>query len=346
MSATSKSWYVQGGFGTLLGPMPEDALVQMAQTGALLPDDLIREAASMEWLSACDIAGLLDPSVAYAALSEQAFDSVSVTESALPQTANSTVDEPRVSDPILSVDLDRFAPPEDVPPIEVAENEMVIADPIVSPEFAPPVIETSAGKVATLSGSPSLSPVAPRYSGPTPRFPQSDSLASKLKDSLQTLPSRLTSPFVLRSVAVVVVLLIGWLFFPARSQPPQPAVRLADVEGIVLLNEKLLPNVLVVFKPDKRRGSIGPSAVGRTDAEGRFTLKSGGTRRGAVVGKHQIMVLVKGYDPNTSDSAPNLSGGQSGSSVPNRYSRPETTPLVAEVLPEQTNQVSLSLTSN
>lgn len=43
------SWYVQTGFGTILGPMPTDALFEMVRTGALIGSDLARADGASDW---------------------------------------------------------------------------------------------------------------------------------------------------------------------------------------------------------------------------------------------------------------------------------------------------------
>lgn len=60
MPASPNHWYVQTDFGALLGPMPEDALFEMARTGALLKHDHVREGCDGEWLSAEGVTGLFD----------------------------------------------------------------------------------------------------------------------------------------------------------------------------------------------------------------------------------------------------------------------------------------------
>ncbi|MCX7422753.1 MAG: hypothetical protein NT013_24885 [Planctomycetia bacterium] len=62
MSASSNHWYVQTDFGALLGPMPEDALFEMARTGALLGRDRVRDGSDGAWHPAESILGLFDAS--------------------------------------------------------------------------------------------------------------------------------------------------------------------------------------------------------------------------------------------------------------------------------------------
>ncbi len=60
--SSPNSWFVQTGFGTVLGPMPDDALVEMVRTGALIASDLVRTDASAEWQQAGQVPGLFSDS--------------------------------------------------------------------------------------------------------------------------------------------------------------------------------------------------------------------------------------------------------------------------------------------
>ena len=60
MDDSSQHWFVQTDFGALLGPMPDDALAEMARTGALLVRDQVREGTDGEWRSAGEVPGLFD----------------------------------------------------------------------------------------------------------------------------------------------------------------------------------------------------------------------------------------------------------------------------------------------
>lgn len=60
MSA-AKTWFVQTGFGTRLGPMPADALQEMVRTGALVRGDQVREASEEQWQQASEVPGLFAP---------------------------------------------------------------------------------------------------------------------------------------------------------------------------------------------------------------------------------------------------------------------------------------------
>ncbi len=60
MSSSPNQWYVQTDFGALLGPMPADALSELARTGALLRRDQVREGTDGEWHMASDWPNLFE----------------------------------------------------------------------------------------------------------------------------------------------------------------------------------------------------------------------------------------------------------------------------------------------
>lgn len=60
MASSPHHWFVQTDFGALLGPMPDDALAEMARTGALLDRDRVREGSDGEWRLASEVPGLFD----------------------------------------------------------------------------------------------------------------------------------------------------------------------------------------------------------------------------------------------------------------------------------------------
>lgn len=63
-----------------------------------------------------------------------------------------------------------------------------------------------------------------------------------------------------------------------------PAI--AEVEGTVKLAGKGLDKIQVEFWPERE----GPRSMGTTDAQGRYVLTVDGTRKGAVVGSHKVVL--------------------------------------------------------
>lgn len=99
----AKSWFVQTGFGTRLGPMPDDALRELVRTGALVRTDQVREGATGEWQSAAEIPGLFD--------SESSSQSVSIGGTSLVDDGSEAVP----SMPIFAASPTGLVPP--TPPV-------------------------------------------------------------------------------------------------------------------------------------------------------------------------------------------------------------------------------------
>lgn len=75
MLSSPNQWFVKTDFGALLGPMPDDALAEMARTGALLNGDRVREGVDGDWQLARDLPGLFDEnSLTLSPLTSQASD--------------------------------------------------------------------------------------------------------------------------------------------------------------------------------------------------------------------------------------------------------------------------------
>lgn len=68
-----------------------------------------------------------------------------------------------------------------------------------------------------------------------------------------------------------------------------PAGKVTEAEGVVTLDGKTLPGVLVSFFPDPSLGQV-PGSTGRTDDTGHYKLTTADGRPGAVVGRHTVTV--------------------------------------------------------
>ncbi len=76
------------------------------------------------------------------------------------------------------------------------------------------------------------------------------------------------------------------------------------VSGVVTVNGKPYRNAVVQFQPigTKENPRPGRGSTGKTDENGRFTLKSADGYAGAVVGKHRVRILtaysdkLRGYE--------------------------------------------------
>jgi hypothetical protein len=77
----------------------------------------------------------------------------------------------------------------------------------------------------------------------------------------------------------------------------------ARVSGRVTLNGSPLADAAVTFQPVATKGKDpGPGSGGVTDADGRYTLTLvGKTTRGAVVGKHKVLITMYQKDDPADD---------------------------------------------
>ncbi len=97
-----------------------------------------------------------------------------------------------------------------------------------------------------------------------------------------------------------------------------------SVEGTLKLEGAPVPNVTVQFVPDDAK-SQGPMSTGTTDEKGHFQLTCANGKPGAVIGKHNVVILVGRTD--TGASASNLP-------IPAVYKIAAQTPAQVEVTAE------------
>jgi hypothetical protein len=84
-----------------------------------------------------------------------------------------------------------------------------------------------------------------------------------------------------------------------------PEVHLVPAKGKVTYRGQPLKNATVQFVPEQPKGGSGPTATGRTDDSGAFTLTTEG-RDGAAPGTYRVLVMSL------------------GPALPPRYSNPKT----------------------
>jgi hypothetical protein len=147
----------------------------------------------------------------------------------------------------------------------------------------------------------------------------------------------LPKPTVLWTATVLVL----WMICGCGRSGPETL----SVTGTVTLDDKPITGASVMFIPQFE----GQPAVGVTDDEGKFTLTTGGSTEGALVGKHQVTVTLKEVSGMLVDkdglSAGVAPGGiQEKWIVPQRYSTIETSGLSVEVV-RGMEPVRLELTS-
>lgn len=81
--------------------------------------------------------------------------------------------------------------------------------------------------------------------------------------------------------------------------------KLATVSGTVTLDGEPVANAEVYFEPQPVDDNInvGPSSIGTTDSQGKFTLTTRFKEEGAVVGPHKVFIQYAGFDPEAEDAA-------------------------------------------
>jgi hypothetical protein len=114
----------------------------------------------------------------------------------------------------------------------------------------------------------------------------------------------------------------------------------AEVEGVVTLDGKPLPDVEVAFLPDPEKGNKGPRTASYTDEQGRYRLHcEKPIKDGAVLGPHRVCIIDVAALPTPppppgfhlkGQPMPGLSRTSSKpkvSRVPAAYSNPALTPF-------------------
>jgi hypothetical protein len=106
----------------------------------------------------------------------------------------------------------------------------------------------------------------------------------------------------------------------------QSGPELAPAQGVVLLDDRPLSDAAVTFQPVDG----GPVASGVTDAKGRFSLQTT-NRPGALVGEHRVTIVKQEMSGINPDGTAGPGGMQIEWKTPEKYARPETSPLTATV---------------
>jgi hypothetical protein len=79
-----------------------------------------------------------------------------------------------------------------------------------------------------------------------------------------------------------------------------------------------LADAHVVFRPDSKEPYPGPASYGKTDAEGRFVLRTADGHDGAVVGPHKVRISAPLKAPGAGADAP------AANKLPAKYSGENT----------------------
>lgn len=174
MSSSPHHWFVQTDFGALLGPMPDDALAEMARTGALLVRDQVREGTGGEWRPASEVPGLFDEQTPSLGLMSSTLEDLFAPETSAPRESaasqnvirrdRATAREVPVTGTSneleFEIDAPLIAPPKVVEPPPVKyELEFDVDVPLIAPTAAitpPPVVERRQVPESTPAPTPAV----------------------------------------------------------------------------------------------------------------------------------------------------------------------------------------------
>jgi hypothetical protein len=122
--------------------------------------------------------------------------------------------------------------------------------------------------------------------------------------------------------------------------------KFVPVSGKVTLNGQPLANATVAFQPtgDEQTIETGPGSSGKTNENGEYTLTVATGKKGAVVGKHRV--LISTVETNREDDQRPQRGDRSlVNRVPSRYGMGGKDELFFVVPSEGTNKANFTLTA-
>lgn len=143
---------------------------------------------------------------------------------------------------------------------------------------------------------------------------------------------------MVRSSALMLSIGIGLALAGCSGGGAADRPKLAAAGGVVRFEGKPVTNAAITFYPEK-----GPAAVGRTDAEGKFQVKTNG-QLGAVVGKHKVTVVdqSQGSEPPPSDE--NAIKFAVKATYSKKYLDPASTDLLIDIPSGGNQELVLDLT--
>jgi hypothetical protein len=124
-------------------------------------------------------------------------------------------------------------------------------------------------------------------------------------------------------------------------------VQTVSVSGIVTLDGKPLEGALVRFEPTEGSPTAEgwSDSSGLTDAQGKFTLETGGGQSGAIVGKHRVTITTvdPDFEIDVSTETQEIPKGKGREKLPSRYNT--KTELSFTVPPEGSSAANFDLKS-
>ena len=128
---------------------------------------------------------------------------------------------------------------------------------------------------------------------------------------------------------------------PDKWEKQRPATH--PVTGLVTLAGEPVEGAAVIFISEPIEGLSAVSAVGLTDAAGRFRLRTFREGDGAVAGRHTVQIEKVTWIQKPSPSRGKPPILEEVSHLPDRYRTAATTGLSATVVPSQPNECRFDL---
>jgi hypothetical protein len=97
--------------------------------------------------------------------------------------------------------------------------------------------------------------------------------------------------------------------------------KFAPVSGVVTMNGKPLAGATVTFMPVLQGGGIesGPSSDGKTNEKGEYTLTAATGQKGALVGKHKVVISILAEQVGEGDERAPRGGWPKMDKIPAKY---------------------------
>jgi hypothetical protein len=154
-----------------------------------------------------------------------------------------------------------------------------------------------------------------------------------------------------RRVFVAMALLSALLVTGCSGEPER-----GPVTGVVTLDGKPLPQVMVVFVPDPEHGTPGQRSVAMTDKDGRYVIHTDKDQEGASVGVHRVSLYdplafpvpeggLSGLFPGKATDVPKEPKPTPSSRVPAKYTDVSKTPLQPVTIGREAQTYDIALTS-
>lgn len=116
--------------------------------------------------------------------------------------------------------------------------------------------------------------------------------------------------------------------------------KLAAAAGVAKFKGQPIPDATITFYPEK-----GPVAVGRTDQNGKFAVKTNG-QLGTVIGKNKVTVIEDSNKPGAEipPAGADVMKYAVSSTFSKKYTDPNTTDLIIDITAEGNTELVLDLT--